>query len=292
MCIYHSVDIDGWLSAAIVKRSYPDAVLMGYNYGNPIRALLNEIKELGIDIVFMTDISLPKEYMVELAEDKDLIFVWLDHHISAIDAIKPLLPGLNGTRDTKRAACELTWEYLNRGQAVPYLVEYAGLYDSFRHKGSPQEKDVWKVQLALRAMMSNPEEALKVLNDSLDGTLLISDLIASGSSIEAFMAKDAESAYYSIGYLLIYNGIRFFAINRPRFNPINYGIDYHRDGYDAVLSYHYDGKEFHYSVYNENGALDCSSFASVLGGGGHRGAAGFRLQYILPSNIYSGTVNE
>jgi len=33
VCIYHGVDLDGYCSAAIWKRAYPDGELIGLNYG-------------------------------------------------------------------------------------------------------------------------------------------------------------------------------------------------------------------------------------------------------------------
>lgn len=70
---------------------------------------------------------------------------------------------------------------------------------------------------------------------------------------------------------------RFICINKERFNPINFGIDYHKDGYDGCACFHYDGvrKVWAFSLYNDNGLVDCSQIAKQFGGGGHKGAAGF-----------------
>jgi len=35
-CIYHSRDNDGYCSGAIVKKKYPDVILIGYDYGQTI----------------------------------------------------------------------------------------------------------------------------------------------------------------------------------------------------------------------------------------------------------------
>jgi len=70
---------------------------------------------------------------------------------------------------------------------------------------------------------------------------------------------------------------KFISINKERFNPINFGIDYHKDGYDGCACFHYDGvrKVWAFSLYNDNGLVDCSQIAKQFGGGGHKGAAGF-----------------
>ena len=71
--------------------------------------------------------------------------------------------------------------------------------------------------------------------------------------------------------------MNFICINRERFNPINFGIDYHKDGYDGAACFHFDGTHWCFSLYNDNGEVDCSQIAKQFGGGGHKGAAGFRL---------------
>ena len=72
---------------------------------------------------------------------------------------------------------------------------------------------------------------------------------------------------------------KFICINKERFNPINFGIDYHKDGYDGVASFCYDGvaKVWRFSLYNDNGLVDCSVIAKQFGGGEHKGASGFIL---------------
>ena len=33
-CFYHSKDLDGWCSGAIVKKAHPDCVMIGIDYGD------------------------------------------------------------------------------------------------------------------------------------------------------------------------------------------------------------------------------------------------------------------
>lgn len=53
------------------------------------------------------------------------------------------------------------------------------------------------------------------------------------------------------------------------------------DGYDGAACFHYDGKQWNFSLYNDNGFVDCSAIAKQYGGGGHRGASGFRVNDIF-----------
>jgi len=72
----------------------------------------------------------------------------------------------------------------------------------------------------------------------------------------------------------------FVCINKERFNPINFGIDYHKDGYDGAACFHYANGKWNFSLYNDNGNVDCSAIAKQYGGGGHKGAAGFIIDNI------------
>lgn len=78
----------------------------------------------------------------------------------------------------------------------------------------------------------------------------------------------------------INRNLKFICINKERFNPINFGIDYHKDGYDGAACFHYADGMWNFSLYNDNGEVDCSQIAKQYGGGGHKGAAGFRISDI------------
>ena len=70
---------------------------------------------------------------------------------------------------------------------------------------------------------------------------------------------------------------KYLAINRERFNPINFGIDYHKDDYDGVACFWYADGLWNLSLYNDNSKVDCSAIAKQYGGGGHVGASGFKV---------------
>ena len=57
-------------------------------------------------------------------------------------------------------------------------------------------------------------------------------------------------------------------------------IDYHKDGYDGCACFHYANGMWNFSLYNDNGEVDCSVIAKQFGGGGHKGASGFRIDDI------------
>ena len=111
VCIYHSVDLDGYMSAAIVKHwflsqninkidnyfifeygknpydnlSAETLEFLRYNYGQPIPDLSQ------YDKVIMCDISFPMEEMYDVLVNRiGNNLIWIDHHISAIKNFESL----------------------------------------------------------------------------------------------------------------------------------------------------------------------------------------------------------
>lgn len=331
VCIYHSIDLDGWMSAAIVKHwfesnksktnndplkscnvykeqgcSHVDGMLcntkecyilhstldfIGYNYGQPIPDLSQ------YDKVIMCDISFPKDEMIKLWDIVGVEnMIWIDHHISAIKEIQDTKWLWEGQQDTKFAACELTWKYFFPNEEMPEIVRLLGRYDCFGHKGTDEETKVLEFQYGARTYIKNYEDAYdflvgnKVLQDSNDEPNTIEMMMLYGSSTYQYLCTEAKQAYkngFDIKFMIPhpkyigegqYKLVRFICINKERFNPINFGIDYHKDGYDGAACFYFDGENYNFSLYNDNKKVDCSIIAKQFGGGGHAGAAGFRIK--------------
>lgn len=84
-CIYHEADLDGVMSAAIVKKYFKgDIDLLPYNYGK-------EIPDVNkYDKVFVVDVSFGDRtrFLFDEWEDKGIDVTWIDHHKTAIEAEK------------------------------------------------------------------------------------------------------------------------------------------------------------------------------------------------------------
>ncbi len=264
LCIYHSRDLDGWTSAAIVKDGYPNTKLIGWDYGDPVP----DIDFYYYDLVFLVDISFPPETMKNLLHHA----IWIDHHISAIkDSEEHGYSHMEGIRNIMEyAACELIWKYLHTKE-MPRGVELAGLYDSFRHKTKSVEvqKRVMNFQYAARAHISNPEEAVQLL------TMAVGPWIEAGGHIFNYMKTEAKSIVKS-AFPIELLGHKGMMVNAVRFNPSNFEIDYNEEFFGC---FHYTGKNWSVSLYSE-GKMDVSIICKDLGGGGHAGAAGFQIDTI------------
>jgi oligoribonuclease NrnB/cAMP/cGMP phosphodiesterase (DHH superfamily) len=317
ICIYHSIDLDGWMSAAIVKHWYLNSEnKQGQSvcdYGNPTRTN-NRLDMLGwnygdsipdlseYDKVIMCDISFPKEEMQSIQKRIGSNFIWIDHHISAMKEVQELFPVGNGWLDAKFAACELTWKYffsnpivkfgeVEEQEPMPEIVRLLGRYDCFGHKGTEEEQYILEFQYGARQCISNYQEAYEQLINNIEDTEHSSTLQViwgNGKSIYKYLCTEAKQSYKNGFEVLFFENSdgektieeerkKFICINKERFNPINFGIDYHKDGYDGCACFYYDNKMWNFSLYNDNGEVDVSLIAKQFRGGGHKGAAGFRL---------------
>lgn len=297
--------LDGWMSAAIVKKwwidQHPegkingklikeesfnhedaDIYFLGWDYGDSIPDLS------GYDKVIMCDVSFPAEIMLKLGDKFKSNFIWVDHHISALKELDNGNDGckFEGLRFADEAACELTWAYLFPGDKMPEIVRLLGLYDSFRHKGTDEEQKVLEFQYGARQAISNYQEAYEYLSDQIaDPKCMNVKIIKSdGVAIYKYLCTEAQQTYKKAFPITINermdlqddrNYYKFLAVNQERFNPVNFGIDYHKDGYDGFACFWYKDGKWMFSLYNDNGNTDCSKIAKYYGGGGHKGAAGF-----------------
>lgn len=157
-----------------------------------------------------------------------------------------------------------------------------------------EEQKVLEFQYGARQCISNYEEAYKYLMQSFDPLNPdIENISYHGALIYEYLCTEAKQTYKN-GFPILFEHprpdvkdmpgdnytcfemVKFICINKERFNPINFGINYHEDGYDGCACFHRrsDGK-WAFSLYNDNGLVDCSMIAKQFGGGGHKGAAGF-----------------
>ena len=334
ICIYHSRDLDGWMSAAIVKKWYLELYLdentqrisesedkiviqmvvseevsdtlefLGWDYGDEIPDLSD------YDKVIMCDVSFPPNVMEQLIQDKctgdeittNMNFTWIDHHISVIKALDNHLPKgwlfPQGLRDINFAACELTWKHFFPNEEMPEIVRLLGRYDCFGHKGTSEEQKVLEFQYGARQCISNYEEAYNHLideaNDYKIGVTTVEAIHSNGSVIYRYLCTEAKQIYekaFPIRFkvpneLIPFNvpgskrdndnwKYKFLCVNKNRFNPVNFGINYHKEGYDGFVCFWYNKGKWTFSLYNDDGRVDCSIIAKQYGGGGHKGASGF-----------------
>jgi oligoribonuclease NrnB/cAMP/cGMP phosphodiesterase (DHH superfamily) len=285
ICIYHSRDLDGYCSGAIVKKKYPEAVLIGYDYGQPF-----PFEKIGKDEhVIMIDVSLPMSEMLELSRLVNGNFLWIDHHISAIKEYQECLKNREGMEFMKTslqdgiAACEIGWKTLFPDEEMPPAVKLLGEYDTWRK----QDKRKWEYivlpfQYGMRQFVSSAETfPMELLDDADETSGMVKKIIDGGTLILDYQSTQNEIVCKK-AFDFEFEGLRAICLNNTLFNSNVFKSVYNPEKHDIMIPFTYDGiqKRWIFSIYTDKDNIDCSAMAKARGGGGHKQAAGFQADDI------------
>lgn len=298
--IYHRADYDGLFSRAIAERVLgASAEYIGWDYGDPLPAIRPEV-----NLIYMIDISV--DGMMD-----DPRITWIDHHKSAIDKFSAGIPGL---RIDGVAACRLAWQwfqdaikaqgipkedYVERRVTEPLAVRLAGEYDvwdkrddrtdtfqaglrSVVHK-FPDPK--WEEMLSMRRLSISEIEALRDVGHEYmiepDGSTppaVFWQALENGRLLLRVKQEENDGIIKQFGFKVVMEGLTFLACNAARYNSLLFTAGVLPE-HDALLGFNYDGKgKWRISPYHAPGKEhhDLSLIAAKYGGGGHRGACGFK----------------
>lgn len=276
-CFYHSADLDGHCSGAIVKMKYPDCEMIGINYGDefPWGSIGEDEK------VFMVDFSLPIDDMVRLRQMCELH--WIDHHETAIKAAREACLFPCGITKVGEAGCELTWEYLYN-TSVPLTVTLLGRYDVWDHK----DPRVLPFQHGMRAFGNTRPERQAIWRPLFEeeDTKVFSDIaLKKGRTILDYETGENEKQAKSYAFDMEWEGLHWVAANRLMTNSKFFDSVFDPEKHDAMLLFGFRDGRWCFSLYGENPKQHLGELAQKFGGGGHAGAAGFdcdRLPFFLP----------
>lgn len=282
ICIYHSKDLDGYCSGAIVKLKYPDAKLIGFDYGQELP--MDEIPE-GEQII-MIDVSLPMNQMEDLARHSGWKLTWVDHHISAISDYKKFV----GNRETfchavledGISACEGGWKYLFPNEFVPTAVKLLGEYDTWRNEDKFRwDNAIMPFQYGMRMICSSPEtfppDLFKTYSvNDIETNSPVYDIIKDGKLILEYQkVQNTRACKYA--FEVEFEGLRAIVLNNGGANSQVFESVYDESKHDLMIPFVFTGKRWTFSLYTTKDEVDCSVIAKSKGGGGHKKAAGFQL---------------
>lgn len=277
ICIYHSRDLDGRCSAAIVRRKHPDVELYPYDYGEAI-----DLEQFRDALVFMVDIALqPFDRMITLAKLCDLH--WIDHHKTAIEAYEQTTSRILGRRRVGLAGCELTWAELFPDLPAPRAVTLLGRYDVWdRSDEELWDEMILPFQYGLRAIDSSPSST--IWQELLSSSASCDGWIADGETILNYELQQHAELCRADAFFVVFDGLRAVCMNRRSCGSQLFESRWNHAEFDAMLSFGYDGKKWTVSLYTDKPGIDVGEVARRRGGGGHKQAAGFQVER-LPEEL-------
>lgn len=261
---YHCADLDGKCAGAVVKRKFPEAKLIGFDYGEKFP--WHEVDEM----TYMVDVSLPLMDMVRLNDMTE--FYWIDHHRITIErvekAIQPKI--IKGLRSVESAACELTWKYLFPLEKVPFAVHLLSLYDIWDHENFM----VLPFQYGARLLDLNPynQKIWTKLFKLEQSDSMVDELLEKGRTILFYLKQADETFCRKASFELTFQGKFCLALNCAACSSKVFDSA-EKDKYEVFIVFRFVKKKWIVSLYSEK--VDVSLIALKYGGGGHPGASGF-----------------
>lgn len=269
-CFYHSADLDGHCSGAILKMKYPECELVGINYGDdfPWHSIGQG------EMIFMVDFSLqPFSRMVRLDNISQL--VWIDHHKSAISDAKKAGWKIDATKLREGiGACQIVWENIFiEPTTVPTFIKLLAEYDVWNHSdprtlsfqyGMRQFKDTWPGNQDFWHSLFDVEEVQRITEI--------------GGIIIKYQDSENEKYCRARSFEVEIDGLKCIAVNKGLTNSKVFDSVWDPEKYDAMATFCLmsPDKGWTISLYSDKPGIDVSKIAKNRGGGGHYNAAGFQ----------------
>jgi len=285
VCIAHGGGCrDGWTSAWLVKKAFPDCEVVLTSYGQPLpdESVYSDRR------VVICDFSYPPEQMAVIAAKAKSVVV-RDHHVSAIRKWDVELdhgpsmmffnetwrPNVSMLFDTRKSGAMLVWEWLNPDKKdqpwlAPWLVRLV------------QDRDLWQWQFpesreisAYIASFPMTAEAWDFLHADLEtdaGRKVAGEV---GAAILRTNRQHVEAAVKNAVYWRLADGVSVPVLNTTHLHSeVGERLC---QGHPFSLTYSDDlkGMKRRWSMRSADGGMDVSKVAECLGGGGHARAAGF-----------------
>lgn len=281
-CIYHN-DMDGRCAGFLVakftgNKNPEDYMECDYNHF-PIDCISKE------EVVYIVDYSFTEstiEFLGQLIHVRKCKVIWIDHHTSSIElSSNPSyrwIKDIDGIRDDRLSGAGLVYSYFMNGGVInvkhlPTVVQLVDDYDRWVYRLG--DNTIY-FKLGLETV---DFDALDPIWDELyESDEKCDSIIATGAIIKQFIDKDNAVYLSSFGYESEIAGIPCLVVNRCT-NSWIFGDKI--NSYSIVVVWVFDGIQYRYSIYSSDESIDCSKIAESYGGGGHKGAAGFRSDKLL-----------
>jgi oligoribonuclease NrnB/cAMP/cGMP phosphodiesterase (DHH superfamily) len=281
--MYHD-DADGRCAAAITGRydhcnfnepsapSIPEyCQFFPMMPGDPLPCEILDNFEKDSDEFWLLDFSLSVTEMTLIRGEVGANFMWIDHHITAIEQLKHF-EGLKGVRNPKTAACMLTWKYCYPdSRFIPMPIRFIADRDMWRFEYGDDTRYFYEL-----FCRENTEPMSPIWNSFLSGASFLSYLQTGKNLYEARIhALNEYAKKLGMEETIRIDGrdFRCLKINYPGSGDMGHVI---KDlGYDIAHCYveqTKDGKPVRiHNLYSN--VADVGLLAEQMGGGGHRGAA-------------------
>lgn len=292
VCFYHFPCDDGFASAWIVRKKWPDVALFGTNYGLPLPTVDLTGKHL-----LIADFSYKPDVLAKLGNLAASIVI-LDHHKTAEADLADFKVGVSPSAkfaaadmegmfrdlaeidrppivarfEMDRSGASLTWEFCFPDEPMPALIAHV------------EDRDLWRM-----ALQNTRSISLLLRSYPYDFTVW-DDLAKTLESHPALVVTEARGIerFFDRKLAEIIPTATLKDIGKWKGVPVAHAPyafasdlahellkEYPTAPFAAVVVDAYGART--YSLRSEDSREDVSEVAKSFGGGGHRNAAGFRV---------------
>lgn len=262
LCIYHANCPDGFASAWIVQRRYPNAEFIPAHYGDSIPEDLEDRN------VLLVDFRYKAPQVVEISKVAASLTI-LDHHKTAIEDLRELYEAkvFDGILDSSKSGAMLTWEWFHPVDRCPDLIKYV------------QDRDLgaWKLPYSKEIsawIYSHPFQfqTWGYIENSLREKFY--DVVDLGAAILCYQQKLIDIAVSQAAEMIIAGYVVPVTHSTCLFSEIAGTL---AKDQPFAACYFLRGNIVQFSLRSTPDGVDVSEVAKSFGGGGHEHAAGFEI---------------
>lgn len=264
LVLYHSPCQDGFTAAWAVWKKHPDWEFYPAKHGDPPP----EVKDRD---VYFVDFSYKRPVILDLARQAKQIWIY-DHHKTAEADLVDLPPNVFVQFDLDKSGARMAWEAFHPGEMIPIIVKRV------------EDRDLWKFQYSDTKKISSwlfAEEydfnKWDFCANLLEQESTKKEAEAGGEAILKKASKDTTELLQN-KFRMIIGGYEVWAANLPYTFSSDAGHILAQDGLFGATFY-LDGMYAYFSLRSTDNGIDVSEIAKQYGGGGHKHAAGFKIEF-------------
>lgn len=264
--IYHKNCVDGTAAAAVLLRKFPDIQLfpLVHSHTEDDLAHIHKVAGEGSEIYFVDTASGVEEFL-----DGGHNIEIIDHHISIKEHIEGLAQknaNLKYIFDNNKSGTSLAWSYFFPDEGIPEIIKFIEDNDLWTKKYGDDTKYVSNY---LSMFTNSPEQMLKLIDGDIAEIKEKGKIIADYSDIQIErLVESIQDIKLRIGEFIV-----------PAYNITMYespvGNRFARIQEKAIAMFTINGGNVNFSFRGtDNNNPTALELATILGGGGHKDAAG------------------
>lgn len=276
--LYHANCFDGTGARYAAWRKFKDkATYLPVQYGKPFP---EEVPLTRDTAIYILDFSYSANELEDVFSKVGYLRV-LDHHKTAQEALQ----GLSyATFDMDKSGAVLAWEFFHPDIKVPLLLE------------NVQDGDLWQFKLdntkAIRAALPLLKSNMSKWESACRRGDTYNRLVSQGKAIMFANDLKVENVLRNNVKILPYAGYKAAVYNTTTLVSETGEAAYNSKelGVDLSISYFFDRDGTPILSFRSKAphGPDVSALAAALGGGGHKHAAGAKVNWEVLKGIYSG----